>query len=100
MTIKTTKDHRAMWREISEAFYTPTKKMNDRQYFMTWNGLCSAASMFNYELFQMFKKNKWKAESAYFIPVRDYLPRGDLAYLFSTMTKKEFETLVEVEYPK
>ena len=113
MTIKTTKDHRAMWEAIAEAFWAYGLNFISVSDIRC-NCICWAigdyfdetdednAPMFGWAIEAFGEGMRWKdlSDSAYRLPEDEKLPRGDLAYLFSTMTKEEFETLVEVEYPK
>ena len=99
----TNKQHKAMWREIAEAYYG-----------LNYTGfpfMCHRLDDYNLHDFAdraFSQPENWTDQRQdYFyddnicprLPMCEVFPRGDLAYLFSTMSKTEFETLVEVEYP-
>ena len=106
----TNKQHKQMWAEIAEAFYVPERNQNTRQYDIANMGLCDALNYFGIDIeitHYMFADYQMWGEGALVIGsstewrlhFKWKLPRGDLAYLFSTMSKREFEELVEMKYP-
>ena len=111
----TNKQHKAMWLEIAEAYYRHREEKTERQKYISYFGFCNAlgeefllSDSFVVALFShgtkwggryINRKFGWGEQHTYRIPPENKKARGDLAYLFSTMSKKEFEELVEVKYP-
>lgn len=102
----TNKQHKAMWEEIAFAYLTPKEEKTGWQYRISGDGLCHALTFFgfniNFAINKLFGNNVlWcnKFLSTYRLhPSYDKLPRGDVAYLFSLMTKTEFEKMVGYKY--
>lgn len=104
----TNKQHKEMWEEIAEAFWTLGNRRNEKQELMASWGICKALEFFSIKPFtgrRMFGYMKdWGEErflnvsSLWRLSPTTKTPRGDLAYLFSTMIVKEFEGIVGYKY--
>ena len=103
MIIKTDKQHRKMWLEIAEAYYTSDEEQTEKQYDLSLYGYCKTLDILGLSdlggiMFRNHAIIRWGEDSQWRLPENNKINRGDLAYLFSTMTVKEFESIVGYKY--
>ena len=102
----TNKQHKDMWLEIAIAFWARyDNNYTERQWGISSSGLCYALNkmglnMLGYAFFFECPRKRWGyyGDGYYLIDEHDKLSRSDLAYLFSTMSVKEFESIVGYKY--
>ncbi len=105
--IELPEDHQKKWLQISEAFYTPEEESTETQRISAQSGLCHSIcgnedathpmARGICKAMGLFQCSFWIPHRGSLLHEREYdLLRGDVAVLFSCMTEKEFNELIEL----